>query len=295
MIGRYAREGEARRLAYQGGIRRDPERIEVLEQMLAERAELAGVLGKESWAEVVLVDKMAKTPANVMGFLSSLADHHRPAAVADVQTLQRLKAFGITGNSNDSQTKLPTLYAWDRDYYADKHMLSVSPSTSLSSISSYFSTGSVMLGLSRLFSRLYGISFRPAPIAPGEGYHASIRRLDVMDEDEGLIGVIYCDLFSREGKPPSAAHYTVRCSRRVDDDDLAGDKLEAGWDEAYGPGLEVHGDKIRGREGRYQLPIVVLTMDFGAVAAGRTVTLGWNDMETLFHEMGHAIHCKCIF
>lgn len=294
MIARYAREGEARRLVYIGGVRRDEERVEVLERMLRERAELAAVLGKESWAEVVLVDKMAKTPGNVMGFLSSLADQHRPAAAADVATLQRLKAHGITGrevSSKISPAALPPLHAWDRDYYSERHLMSTTPSSSLPPISPYFSTGSAMLGLSRLFSRLYGISFRVAEMEPGEGFHPSVRRLDVVDEEEGLIGVIYCDLFSREGKPAGAAHYTVRCSRRVDDDDLAGDKLQPEWDEAYGPGLEVEGDEIRGREGRYQLPVVVLTTDFGKVEEGRPALLAWSDLETLFHEMGHALHC----
>lgn len=295
MIARYAREGEARRLVYVGGVRRDEERVTVLETMLRQRAELAAVLGKNSWGDVVLVDKMAKNPGNVMGFLSSLADHHRPAALADVRTLQRLKATNMTGHEfspHIGTAHLPPLHAWDRDYYSERYLQSISPSTSLSPISPYFSTGTVLLGLSRLFSTLYGISFRPAPMAPGEVYHPSVRRLDVIDEAQGLIGVIYCDLFSRDGKPPSAAHYTVRCSRRVDDDDLPGDGLREGWDAVYGSGLEVEGEKMKGKEGRYQLPIVVLTTDFGTVEPGRPALLGWNDVETLFHEMGHAIHCE---
>lgn len=292
MIARYAREGEARRLVYVGGMRTEPDRVEVLEQMVRERSELADVLGKETWADVVLTDKMAKTPANVMGFLSSLAVHHRPAAAADVATLQRLKATSLPGNHySGTQGNLPKLYAWDRDFYSERHMMSLSPTASLPRITPYFSTGTVLLGLSRLFSRLYGISFRPAPIAPGEVWHSSVRRLDVVDEVEGQIGVIYCDLFSRDGKPPSAAHYTVRCSRRVDDDDYAGDGLPEAWDYPYGRGLETDGELAKGREGRYQQPIVVLTTDFGTVDEGRPALLGWNDVETLFHEMGHAIHC----
>lgn len=296
MIARYARDGEARRLVYTGGLRTEPARVEVLETMLKERAELADVLGKETWADVVLTDKMAKTPANVMGFLNSLAVHHKPAAAADVATLQRLKATTLTGNNfagnaNGLSAHLPPLSAWDRDFYSERYLMSLSPVSSLPPIAPYFSTGTVLLGLSRLFSRLYGISFRPAALAPGEAWHPSVRRVDVVDEVEGQIGVIYCDLFSREGKPPSAAHYTVRCSRRVDDDDHAGDGLAGGWDMAYGPGLETRGDEARGREGRYQQPIVVLTTDFGAVEPGRPALLGWNDVETLFHEMGHAIHC----
>lgn len=294
MIARYAREGEARRLVYVGNMRAEGDRVAVLEQMLRERAELANVLGKESWADVALNHKMAKSPSNVMGFLNSLAEHHRPAAAADVATLQRLKATSLTGNTfapDNTTGHLPPLSAWDRDYYSERYRQSLGGS-SLPPLAPYFSTGNALLGLSRLFSRLYGISFRPAPVAPGEVWHESVRRVDVVDEVEGPIGVIYCDLFSRAGKPPSAAHYTVRCSRRVDDDDLAGDGLPAGWDEPYGPGLEQEGSTIRGKQGKFQLPIVVLTTDVGSVEPGSPALLGWSDVETLFHEMGHAIHCK---
>jgi len=297
MIARYAREGEARRLVYVGGMKYESDRVGVLEEMLAERAELAGVLGKETWGDVVLTDKMAKTPKNVLKFLTSLADHHRPAAAADIAALQHLKATNLTGNQlakGNSTSHLPPLSAWDRDFYSEKYLQTLSPTSSLTPISPYFSTGTALLGLSRLFSRLYGISFKPAPVAPGEVWHDSVRRLDVVDEVEGQIGVIYCDLFSREGKPPSAAHYTVRCSRRVDDDDLSGDGLVTGWDAPYGIGLESEGVNARGREGKYQLPIVVLTTDFGSVEAGKPALLGWTDIETLFHEMGHAIHCESL-
>ncbi|WVQ98681.1 hypothetical protein IAU59_005812 [Kwoniella sp. CBS 9459] len=294
MIARYAREGEARRLVYVGGMREDPERVAVLESMLKERAELANVLGKETWADVALTDKMAKNPTNVLGFLSSLAQHHKPSAASDVARLQRLKATTLTGNyydpTNGSTGHLPPLYAWDRDYFAEKYMSTLAPTSSLPPITPYFSTGTALAGLSSIFSKLYGISFVPRSVSYGEVWHPSVRRLDVVDENEGTIGVIYCDLFSRSGKPPSAAHYTVRCSRRVDDDDMFGDGLAEGWDEDYGIGLEVHGERLKGKEGRYQLPIVVLTTDFGSVDSSRPALLGWNDLETLFHEMGHAIH-----
>ncbi|WVQ78045.1 hypothetical protein IAT38_000126 [Cryptococcus sp. DSM 104549] len=294
MIARYAREGEARRLVYTGGMRVDKQRVGVLEAMLRERAELADVLGKENWAEVVLADKMAKTPQNVLGFLTSLAQSHRPAAAADVARLQRVKATCLTGNYFDPQntrTKhLPPLHAWDRDFYSERHMSTLAPNGAPPAITPYFSAGTAILGLSQIFTKLYGISFKPMPVMPGETWHPSVRRVDVVDEVEGTIGVIYCDLFSRSGKQPGAAHYTVRCSRRVDDDDVAGDGLEEGWDAKFGDGLEVEGETLRGKQGKYQLPIVVLSTDVGTVEEGRPALLGWNDLETLFHEMGHAIH-----
>ncbi|WRT67090.1 uncharacterized protein IL334_004056 [Kwoniella shivajii] len=295
MISRYAREGEARRLVYIGGMRKDQNKVSVLESMLKERAELANVLGKETWADVALTDKMAKNPKNVIEFLNSLAKHHRPIATSDVASLQRLKATTLTGNHYNpdkqlSTAHLPPINAWDRDYYAERYLSTLAPTSSLPSITPYFSTGTSLLGLSKIFSKLYGISFVPKPVAQGEVWHPSVRRLDVVDENEGTIGVIYCDLFSRAGKPPSAAHYTVRCSRRVDNDDSPGDGLTEGWDQNFGQGLEVEGERLKGKDGRYQLPIVVLTCDFGNVESDKPALLGWNDLETLFHEMGHAIH-----
>ncbi|KAK4688643.1 hypothetical protein P7C73_g1446, partial [Tremellales sp. Uapishka_1] len=288
MIGRFAREGEARRLVYIGSMRKDESRVDVLEDMLRERSELANLLGKETWADVVLTDKMAKNKENVIGFLDSLAAHHKPSAELDVVALQRFKAGNMTGNR--PTPNLPPLYAWDRDYYTEKYQLSLSPTSSLPSITPYFSTGTCLLGLSKLFTKLYGISFVPCDVEIGEVWHDSVRKLKVVDESEGEIGVIYCDLFSRKDKPPSAAHYTVRCSRRVDDDDLLGDGMPSAWDEGLGRGLETEGERVQGRAGRYQLPIVVLTTDFGVVEEGKPALLAWNDVETLFHEMGHAIH-----
>ena len=295
MILRFARDGEARRLVYVGNQRYDREKVELLEEMLKERAQTAGVLGKESWAEAMLTDKMAKTPGKVMEFLNSLADHHRPAALADIATLQRLKATSFTGNhypADQQTTHLPPVSAWDRDYYSERYVSSLSPSSSVQSISQYFTVGTALLGLSRLFTRLFGISFKPVAMSPGEAWHPSVRRIDVMDESEGLVGTIYCDLFARSGKTAPAAHYTVRCARRVDDDDASGDGLIDGWDASYGSGLEVYGERMRGKEGRYQLPVAVLTCDFGMTGDPRPTLLTWQELETLFHEMGHAMHSE---
>ncbi|WVQ71585.1 hypothetical protein IAR50_001125 [Cryptococcus sp. DSM 104548] len=290
MISHHARDGETRRLVYMGSMREDKDRIRVLEEMLTERAKVADILSKESYAHIVLADKMAKTPQNVMRFLESLAKHNRPAAQADVARLQRLKWTALTGNHSNSGTRHPPLYAWDKEYFSRQHTSSLLPSGELPSLAPYFSTGTVMAGLSNIFSKLHGISFRPSPVSPGEVWHSSVRRLDVLDEEEGVIGYIYCDFFSRPGKPSGAAHYTVRCSRRVDDDDVDGDRMSPGWDKAYGGGLETRGQVLQGKEGRYQLPIVVLTTDFGSVAKGSPALLEWDELETLFHEMGHAIH-----
>ena len=294
-IAHTARSGEARKLIYVGMNRTDPKRVEVVDTLLKQRADLANVLGSDTYAELALRDKMAKTPENVNGFLQSLAKHHRPAAQADVNLLRRAKAQNVNGVKHTQKVptaNLPQVYAWDRDILQPNVSYELPKSAPLDP---YLSAGTVMNGLSMLFDRLYGISFRPASVAPGEVWDSSVRRLDVVHETEGPIGVIYTDLWSRPGKSGAAAHFTVRCSRRVDDDDAAGDGLEPGWDAYMGPGLETEGATIHGKEGKFQLPIVVLSMDFGQFNPLGPTSLSWSSVETLFHEMGHAIHCEYFF
>lgn len=284
MILRRSPNEHARRIVYESSYRRDQRRVNTLEELLSKRGELAGVLGKDSWSEVALGDKMAKTPENVMGFLNSLAEHHRAATATDVGLLASLKQRDVGSSS---------VFAWDRDYYSERYMAQLAPGSRLYPVSPYFSAGTVIQGLSRFFTRLYGIRFEPCEMRPGESWHPDVRKLNVIDEEEGLIGVIFFDLFTRPGKPAHAAHYTVRCSRRIDDDDPDGDLLPDNWDWSVGmTGVEDHaGVEVRGRAGRYQLPLVVLTTDFAPPGESPSL-LSWPEVETLFHEMGHAIHCE---
>lgn len=118
------------------------------------------------------------------------------------------------------------------------------------------------------------------------------------------MGWIFADLFARSGKQAGAAHYTVRCSRRLDKDDWLGD-LRHSENHATSSGAQAtHASeaattmrprRVKGKEGMYQLPIAVLSCDFSkpTVRDGASM-LRWHDIETLFHEMGHALHCKYI-
>ena len=226
-----------------------------------------------------------------MHFLRALSHHHRPLALSEISELAQQKSAG------SPQSGSPRIEAWDRDFYT----LQIPPSQS--SISSPrhpepLSIGTVFEGLSELFSRLYGLSLRITDTASGETWHPDVKKLEVLDEDAGVMGWIYADLFSRTGKHRGAAHYTVRCSRRVDRDDWMGDIPYARVPESLEspprtPSVDDMGPrKVRGKEGLYQLPIAVLSCDFAKPnKTGDVTMLQWHEIETLFHEMGHALHC----
>ncbi len=184
----------------------------------------------------------------------------------------------------------PIIQAWDRDYYCPPEP--PAPPFSLPPLT----LGTVFMALSRLFQALYGISLRLAEVAPGEVWHTDVRKLEVVDEKVGLLGWIYADLFARTGKPGGAAHYTVRCSRRTDNDDEQGDVQCANRHEhaLIQPSRDFEASKyIRFQEMTYQLPVVVLLCEImrPSITRGPTI-LEWHEVLTLFHEMGHAMHCE---
>ncbi|WFC99999.1 mitochondrial intermediate peptidase [Malassezia yamatoensis] len=288
-INKYAPDERARRLAYLISYTGRHKPVEILEKLLHARYELAKLTGKSSFAEMALVDKMSGAPANVERFLEIIGDAQRPRAMEVMKQLQKFK-----------QDQNQPIQAWDREYLSELYVEKHHPKD-LKPLSPYFSLGSVFTGISRLFYLLYGIHFRAVPVHPGEVWSSDVLKLEVVDEDEGaVIGIMYCDLFAREGKPPSAAHYTVRCSRRVDQDDPMNDLHYGRTDDMpkeidMSNLLDIQGVTFSDRPGKFQLPIIVLMTDFQWPSRhdDGVSLLRWHEVETLFHEMGHALHSMC--
>ncbi|CAO0790864.1 unnamed protein product [Mucor circinelloides] len=283
MILKYAQNENVRQQVYESMNSATKESIITLEQLMMTRSHLATLVGRESYADLQLQDKMAKNPNNVDAFLRTLLGHQEPTFKNDVNLLQTTKQQDLR------LSYLPTVNAWDRDYYMQMYSASQSSPSNMP----YFSVGSVIQGLSKLFKHLYGVEFEHAPLKSGEAWHEHVRKLDVICEQEGKIGTIYCDLFSRPGKTTNAAHYTIRTSRRVDNDDADNDIKYAfpgrNVDASnFLPPVHQPAESVRGQEGLFQLPVIALTCDFSASA--KPALLSMFEVETLFHEMGHAMH-----
>ena len=211
-------------------------------------------------------------------------DHTRPFAQ------KALHALSLRKQAHHKMSTLPIIQAWDKDFYCPPEP--PAPPIPLPPLT----LGTVFMGLSRLFQHLYGISLRPVMPASGEVWHADVQKLEVVDEDKGVIGWVYADLFARRGKASGAAHYTVRCSRRTDDDDEVADGTVKGQEWRIHEHKQFEASKqfrLPGQDGVYQLPLVVLLCEFARPTMSRGPTvLEWHEVLTLFHEMGHAMHCK---
>ncbi|KAE8229595.1 hypothetical protein CF326_g5430 [Tilletia indica] len=299
-VSRLAPDSRARKAAYLASNSGSNEQVATLERLLTARTELAHLTGKASYAEMTLADKMSRRPEHVEEFLSTLATHHRPRAQSILDALRKVKQRHVGGS-------LPDFYAWDREFYAEHYMRQEVMTAPSLPISSYFSVGTVFAGLSRLFSRIYGIRLRAAAVRAGEVWSPDVHKLEVVEESNELgadrvVGTIYADLFSRTGKPPSAAHYTVRCSRRTDRDDAENDFRYGRLENGQILNVQEHAEDVAPLEvptveatwtdeGMYQIPTIVLVCDFSrpTVKSGPSL-LNWAEVETLFHEMGHAMH-----
>ncbi|KAA6413323.1 MAG: mitochondrial intermediate peptidase [Lasallia pustulata] len=263
--------------------------VHTLEMLLRYRAELANLSGYNSFAQMTLIDKMAKSPEAVNKFLEALSADNGGLMHQEMDEILKMKRADPAVSTSSRQ-----INAWDKDYYRAR-LAAQARSTSRKPdfLSSYFSLGTVMQGLSRLFSRLYGVRFVPHDTLPGETWNPDVRRLDVIDENEGHIAVVYCDLFARLGKNPNPAHFTLRCSRLISPSEIEEASSSSALShltpsQAANDGMAT---SISPSGALYQLPTIALICDFAPPANPALPThLTFREVQTLFHEMGHAIH-----
>ena len=279
LVLRSVRDETVRKDVYLATRTSSSRQIHRLEKLLIKRSELAQLSGYNSFADMTLSDKMAKTPEAVSNFLTSLVSSNRGPVQEELSQLQQMK-----GSS---------LQPWDHAFYVHKRVLEYSQSRrsrELSAVPEYFSLGTVMQGLSRLFDRLYGVRLVPQEAAPGETWHPDVRRLDVVNDAEQHIAVVYCDLFSRPSKHPNPAHFTLRCSREISGEEIA---EYASMDQAAHPNDGMATSMDPKTNTLRQLPTIALVCDFQEPinnASGRPTLLSEQSVRTLFHEMGHAVH-----
>ena len=267
-----------RRAIYVAGRQASKNQIRLLEKLMVTRAEIAHLSGHESFAQLTLSDKLAKSPDAVSSFLTALSADNSPRVIQEVAGMKEMKR---------AEAASTEIEQWDLLYYRNRLNSELKPKVrNPDFISAYFSLGTVMQGLSRLFNRLYGVRFVPRKTFPGETWNPDVRRLDVLHETDGHVAVLYCDLFARAGKNPNPTHFTLRCSRLISSSESGG-RSDSPQDANDGMAVS---SPINGSQ-CYQLPVLALICDFPHPQNSSVpALLGFQDVKTLFHEMGHAIH-----
>jgi mitochondrial intermediate peptidase len=280
---RSVRDEDTRKEIFMASKTASQNQILRLEELLRKRAELASITGYNSYSELALGDKMAKSPQSVDQFLQAVSGENKPRVQKEMGELLDTKM-------RDANVSMYVLQPWDKEFYTSQVRSSMrSTSRSTDFLSSYFSLGTVMQGLSRLFTQLYGIRFVPHETMPGETWNEDVRRLDIVSETDGHVAVLYCDLFTRPGKSPNPAHFTLRCSREITEEEL--EEARSSPNVLFStPEEDVNDGMSTSRSSGVlkQLPTIALICDFRTSSKPSLLTFG--EVQTLFHEMGHAIH-----
>lgn len=179
----------------------------VIAEIVALRAELAGLLGYPSYADYKLADSMAKTPAAARGLLEKVWEHGRLRAEADRDALQALAA---------AEGQTAPLEAWDWRYYAEKLRLARYDFDE-NELKPYFELGKVVDAAFFTANRLFGLAFnKREDIA---GYHPDVSVWEVLRGGR-VIGLFYGDFFARAGKRSGAWMTSFREQSKLDSEQI---------------------------------------------------------------------------
>ena len=224
--------------------------VPVLNQMLALRNKIALRLGYKSWDDYQTEVKMAKTGANAEKYISDLVAGSQPKFDSEVVELQKLKA----ADTNDPNAKIEV---WDWRYYSnqrDKQKYAVDKEA----LRAYFPFKKVLDGMFNIYQNIFGLKFEKI-VAPYK-WIDDLQLYLVTDSATGEpLGMFYLDMFPREGKFNHFAQFDIISGKLLPD-------------------------------GKYQRPTVALLCNFPPAAADKPSLLTHQDVETLFHEFGHALH-----
>lgn len=147
------------------------------------------------------------------------------------------------------------LQSWDWWYYTEK-VREQKYALSEEETKPYFKMENVREGVFEAANRLYGLTFNKLNNVPV--YHPEVEAYEVSDKDGSHLAVFYTDYFPRQGKNAGAWMSSFRMQQYKD------------------------GKRIN--------PIIFNVGNFSRPTGGKPALLTLDEVETLFHEFGHALH-----
>ncbi len=144
---------------------------------------------------------------------------------------------------------------WDWWYYTEK-LRKQKYNLDDAELRPYFELGNVRKGLFDVLHKLYGIQFVPNAKIPV--YQKDVQAYEVREANGKLIGILYMDFFPRSNKQGGA------------------------WMTAY--------RKQHFENGKNVIPVISVNYNFTRPTGDTPALLSLDEVETMFHEMGHAMH-----
>ena len=150
---------------------------------------------------------------------------------------------------------LKTLQKWDNAYYSEqlkKQQFDIDDAQ----LKPYFKLENVIDGAFQIAEKLFGLQFEE--VQNIDTYHQDVKTYRVVDDSSNLVAVFYADFFPRQGKRSGA------------------------WMTSFKPQYKLNGHNER--------PHVSIVCNFTKPTQTKPSLLTFNEVTTLFHEFGHALH-----
>ncbi len=227
----------------------------IVKKIVTLKGKRAQLLGYKDYAEYVLEERMAKNSETVFSFLTGLLEPSKKAAERDLKEVQefRKKLEGnIEGHLEDNNEIKP----WDFAYYSEK-LKEQKYAFNEEDLRPYFKLENVIEGVFEHSRKLFGLTFKPTTEIPT--YHPDVKTYEVFSEKNNeYVGLFYMDFFPRETKKGGAWMTNYR---------------EQGlWSN------------------QVRRPHVSIVCNFTKPTPTKPSLLSYDEVRTLFHEFGHALH-----
>lgn len=226
----------------------------LLKDIIVKRHQLAAALGYPSFAHLYISDKMAKTPETAQSFVDDLIPKLQKKWAAEADLLkQHLHPSCVL-------TPAGEIEGYDISFMMNqikKTLLNVSETE----IQEYFPMDATVKALFDIYQSFFDVTFVQVDNG-ADLWHGDAKTLEVKDNKTGgVLGYIILDLFPREGKFSHACCHSVVPPVLLEND---------------------------GKD--FSAALAVVIANFPAATAERPALFLHDDVQTFFHEFGHAIH-----
>ena len=222
----------------------------VIAQMVKLRAERAALLGYPNHAAYQLEDESAGNPAAVHEILAHIVPPALAAAKRDAGEMQKL----IDAEAARNHTEPFKLQPWDWAYYVEA-LRKARYDFDEAQVAPYLELNHVLHdGVFFAANKLYGLTFKERTDLPV--YQPDVRVFEVFDRDGKPLALFLGDYFARDNKQGGA------------------------WMNNF-----VNQSRLMGLK-----PVVANNLNIPKPPADHPVLLTFDEVTTLFHEFGHAIH-----
>lgn len=222
----------------------------LIKEIIKLRHEKAVLLGYQNFATYVLEERMAKSSENVFKFLNELLNKATPYAQKEIEELKQLA----------KADNITEIQAYDHAYYAEK-LRKQKFDLNDEELKPYFPLEKVQEAVFGLAEKLFGLKFEEAKEI--QKYHEDVQvykvlELSTINPKTSTKALLYTDYHPRKGKRAGA------------------------WMTSFRNQWKKNGENHR--------PHISVVCNFTKPTEDTPSLLTFQEVTTLFHEFGHALH-----